>query len=484
MNFKTATNALLLGVMCSLVSCLGDDEQYVDYSQYNDVAIKDITFGTLTRTMHALDVNGKDSVYEKTFDASAYAIRVDNVQDSIYNDIDSLPKGTQLNSVALNITASNSAIVTVVGADGNYRALASSDTIDCTTKRKLRCFSANGEAYRDYVLTLVTHDQEPDSLQWGVPTVVSEVAQMKNMKLYAVGNRMFATGMVNGSLAVCTTTTSGAQQWEPMASVPEVNGDYTIVTDKQTLYLLDEQAHKLHTTTDALQWTTYSGAQIAELKHIVAALQGTVYGISNDADILSATSDYNTWTAELVDDSPYKYLGGNVKEERAKYLPTENFAACVKEMRFNKGVYNIIFAGERKLVYKDQQGNDSIVRDMTFWNCEKDTKSSAKGSWGYVARDKNKRYDLPVLSNLSLATYNNNIVATGAETDTYGDQRYENVFNSIDNGLTWKTNGLLTMPQLVIEGEVSMATDNENHVWIARSATGEVWRGYINKLVW
>ena len=94
----------------------------------------------------------------------------------------------------------------------------------------------------------------------------------------------------------------------------------------------------------------------------------------------------------------------------------------------------------------------------------------------YQAFEERNKYALQKLSNLSVIQYADVLVAFGG--------KYDKIYASADNGITWKENDKFKMPTGFSADAASIVTDDKGYVWIVCTGSGQVWKGRINQLGW
>ena len=85
---------------------------------------------------------------------------------------------------------------------------------------------------------------------------------------------------------------------------------------------------------------------------------------------------------------------------------------------------------------------------------------------------------MPGLKGLTLLRYDDTVLAFGGD--------YSKIYQSRDNGITWKENDTYQMPEDFDKSTtgVLVRVDSDNFIWLYCSGTGQVWRGRLNRLGW
>ena len=91
------------------------------------------------------------------------------------------------------------------------------------------------------------------------------------------------------------------------------------------------------------------------------------------------------------------------------------------------------------------------------------------------------------MQDISLWRYDGAILALGgAGIGGSTVSAYSKLYQSRDNGITWKENATYVMPTDFDSSAtaVTVAVDEQNYIWLFAAGTGQVWRGRLNRLGW
>lgn len=137
-----------------LTSCLNDKDDSTS-TAYSDVAITGFTLGSLNRYTHITSTStGNDSIIKTTISGSTYKMTIDQLNRRIYN-VSELPMGTDVAHVVSTVTTKNGGLLALQSAiSDSLKWFSSTDSVDYTTPRTLRVYSADGTSQRDYVVEL------------------------------------------------------------------------------------------------------------------------------------------------------------------------------------------------------------------------------------------------------------------------------------------------------------------------------------------
>ena len=87
-----------------------------------------------------------------------------------------------------------------------------------------------------------------------------------------------------------------------------------------------------------------------------------------------------------------------------------------------------------------------------------------------------------------MVKYDDGILAFGGEgIGGWDEPAFTMIYQSRDNGLTWKYNPYYYFPDEfdnIYTTKVTPKVDKENFLWLYCEGSGQVWRGRLNKLGW
>jgi hypothetical protein len=111
---------------------------------------------------------------------------------------------------------------------------------------------------------------------------------------------------------------------------------------------------------------------------------------------------------------------------------------------------------------------------------EYDLQGLLEDKWVYMERTDDNLLGLPQLKNLILLAYDDGVLAFGE-----ADNQFSPIYQSRDNGITWKKNTRYRLPDQ-FKGNVASfaATTDGKEIWLVSGGTGEVWQGHLNRLAW
>lgn len=190
-----------------------------------------------------------------------------------------------------------------------------------------------------------------------------------------------------------------------------------------------------------VQWTQMpSGTPLPETHHA-----GWEFALSQDGPGIVASNDH--W-ATVVDEP--------VSSDDSQLLPTHNISSTCWNLR--KGIVYALMIGDSDLM------DDAAV----VWRRLIDSDQSTE--WTYLTRDEDNRYYLPKGRSYWLLPF---VEGSVLAIDGTGK-----IYQSRDQGITWKTTSLLVSPVSAVS---AAAVDADGGLWLAESGTGAVWYGKLTE---
>lgn len=451
---KTLVNiACILLATAGLTACLGADDDDTVY--YNDAAITAFSLGTLNRTMHTTSTAGEDSTYTTTVTGSSYTFSIDQANRLVFNT-DSLPLGTDATKVVCTISTKNSGVVVFKNVDSDtLKYYTSTDSLDFSQPREVRVYATDGQSYQAYTVKVNVHQQDGDAFGWTQMPDNSQLAALTGIKALTLGGRVFVFGS-DGETTVGFSTSDGSE-WTtltPNVNMPLVADAYRqTVASGDSLYMLNGGV--LLRTADGSQWDEIG--ETTAVTRLVGASKKELYGMTADGALMVSCDGGHAWQTETTDDS-------------AALLPSASVATACYPMSMADSTDYVIMAG-----------NSAAKTDAAVvWRkiAEYDSQSEP-GQWAYMEVPSN-RYALPQLDNLVLTPYDDGVLAFGTMNGNF-----TTVYQSRDNGITWKANKTYQLPDGFDTSvtRFSAASDGVN-IWLFGGKNGEVWRGRLNRLAW
>ena len=167
----------------------------------------------------------------------------------------------------------------------------------------------------------------------------------------------------------------------------------------------------------------------------------------------------------------------------ADLLPTRDLSLISYPMTNTDSVDYVLLIGNREV---NEQNNESIA--MVWRKVVDYSKQAPQARWTYMDRNaKSDSLALPRMENLTMVKYDDGILAFGGMGLGGFDQLpYYTIYQSRDNGITWKYNPIYDYPEGFdhYADNVRAVVDDDNFLWLYCEGSGQVWRGRLNKLGW
>ena len=448
------------GLALGLTSCFKD--KTTDFSGYNKCAITAISLKDLEWTDTVPDQYGADSLVTHKITGTNYPFTIDQVNGLIYN-VDSLPMGTPVKKILLNVTSDGNAVYQRSSTDDAYYYL-SSDTIDFTHPVKAMVVSMSNNYSKNYTISLNVHKQHADSTKWNVQREAWAGKELKAPRAVKYGVRVAVYGKKDGKLMV-TTAYAGSHDFSTPVEVEGVssNASYdNIVYFQNALYMLDKNA--LYVSDDAVNWTQMQTN--TPISHLMGCNTNEIFGVYDDSFITSA--DANAWNKEYT--------------EYPEFIPDSNIYSITTSYSTNLDLERTVTFGQLK------ESTDTIA---TAWFRDNGYQENYSNLWGYTYISRDNNYALPNLDNLVVMLYKDYLIAIGNNCRNKGYKRaLDYVYVSKDWGLTWKGqkdekfDTYLKLPSSLYRNDKEFAAyvDNDYNLWILFAESGDMWYGYLNKM--
>ena len=453
MKLKVLNIIFSLFIMaCGISSCL--DSDVTEYEFSSDASITAFSIADSIVTAYPAVVNGKDTTLTFGVVGAEYPFVINQKEGLIYNP-DSLPFGTDVRKVVVDITADTKGIYIVAEKDSLWE---STDSLNFEKPIQFKVMSEIGAFGRNYTAKINVHQQDPDSLTWSNIESNFNKSIQKQKAVYANKNiYVFAADEAGISM---TQTTDGSVWSELTQTNLPAGANYTSVMSwGDQFYMLVDQ--ELYTSMDGLNWSKVETAQRFSL--LLANIHNTytqkMVGIDTDNYYLES-EDGITWTRT---------------EEMPAEFPKSDFASVSFALNTNAKISKIILLG-----------NNDLATDTTttIW-----TQLSTEDYWTELTLE-NSRNACPKLENQGLIHYNNELYTFGGFGQFKGTlEPFSHFYVSVDDGISWEAiTAKFMFPAAfndlyeATSGNYSYVVDDQQYIWVMWSQTGEVWRGRLNKL--
>lgn len=227
---------------------------------------------------------------------------------------------------------------------------------------------------------------------------------------------------------------------------------YNNTLQKFRAYQVSVNQHQVDT--DRILWEQMTTEDVqSETNQVIINLDGSfigfgtkeAYALSQDGQLMVSTDGGETWTPDNIDDDP-------------AMLPTDNIAFV-----------SVPFAANDSTDYQLMVGTTpNYPKGCVVWRKIAEYASgSAPSKWVLLPVENYNTYALPWLEHINLLSYNGLILAIGNDGKIY---------QSRDQGLTWKVTSTYTLPEGLVSNDLSAWTDGD-YIWLVGNDTGEAWRG-------
>ena len=209
----------------------------------------------------------------------------------------------------------------------------------------------------------------------------------------------------------------------------------------------------------------------AGIKQLLGGSTTEKYALSTDNKLMVSRDNGATWQEDVVKDD-------------AGMLPTRDLSLISYPMTKTDSVDYVLLIGNREVNEQNSEATAMVWRKVVDYS-----KQAPQAAWTYMERNaKSDSLALPRMKNLTMVKYDDGILAFGAEgIGGWDEPPYAMIYQSRDNGITWKYNSKYNFPdgfENLLTTNVTAVVDNDNFLWLYCEGSGQVWRGRLNKLGW
>lgn len=270
---------MLLGVFACMFGFSACNE-----SSDDDIVDNSSEFAVMVKSF---SLQADDSILEN-LDSVFFSIDLDRA--TVFN-ADSLPRGTRVDSLHVNITFStvSKAEITMPGSteqDTVVDYLTNAGTaIDFSRGYvTLHLESSNGQANRDYRIYVNVHNMAPDSLCWGSAAFSdypTDMAAPTAMKAVDFGGKAICFATDGSRTTRAISANSDISDWavEPV-ELPAGLDIATVTVGPSALFALDKSSTLYTSADEGLTWTSTGSA----MTHIYGAYGSSLLGNRREAD--------------------------------------------------------------------------------------------------------------------------------------------------------------------------------------------------------
>ena len=439
---------------CIATSCLDGDVTEYEYS--SDSSITGFSIVDSIVTQYAAVVDGKDTTISTTVIGTDYPFTIDQNKKSIYN-ADSLPLGTDVSKVVVNITADTYGIYIVAETDSLWEE---GDSLSFEKPIQFRVASELGTLGQIYTASINVHQQDPDLLVW--KKVESNFSSdIKKQKAVYFNNKILVYTEQASQVALTQANIDeNSLVWTELENIDiPVKADYSsVMAWGEQLYILAE--NELYTSANGLNWEKVGTNQS------FCQLLGNIHTSNCQKIIAADTENQYIESKDGVNWTSYNEFPSN--------FPKLDVSFASYPLETNPAISRIVLLGS------DETASDTT---SVVWTQLCDEHSLAP------LTTEDESYLCPKLENPTMIYYDYKLYAFGGQGQDNGILTpFSQFYVSEDNGISWApATTKMTFPEEFEElyekanGEYSYIVDKDCFIWIIWSKTGEIWRGRINK---
>lgn len=188
----------------------------------------------------------------------------------------------------------------------------------------------------------------------------------------------------------------------------------------------------------------------AGLKSFIGAGRMEAYAYSKDNELMISRDEGKTWDPDLIDSD-------------ASLLPIEYFSFASSLLKTDaEDDYQLLVGANN-----DQQEACFVWRKI-----EEHSEYSMPAKWVYMPIEPYNRYYLPAAPDWTLVSFNDDVLAIGSL----------GLYCTRDGGITWKKDSRYLLPdEFNVFNNISVTTDDDDHLWLKDSDSERAWCGTFVK---
>lgn len=449
--------AMIVGVF---TSCLDSDDELV---LTPNVYLESFSINDIETEIPSKTESGKDTTIIKKVYGDSYLFAIDHLNGLVYN-VDSLPKGTDVTRVTVNLT--------LVGGYATYlqgetvKAYSSTDSIDFTSPVRFTLYANDREHAKNYRVCLNVHQADMDSLVWTrIEDNNFHGGRMTAEKMVQLHDHLMVYGEMDGKPTVMAGKLADdfnfAQKEWPLKGI-EGTVDYSsIVAYENVVYLLADG--KLYSSINSVDWTAESSERT--FTSMVGIADGKLY--LNEGGVLVACDPEERSASDRVEQLTHDW---EVVQAVDESLFPVNPWVVEEPLATNPLVKRTTLVG----VPRGYAG-----KYATVWS-----KLSIESEWTCYPEIPGNGLACPLLERLTVISYDRQLYAFGGSDNEGTLLPFEAVFASTDGGITWwKQDAEVGLPEELkgYDEPFACVVDTADNIWILCS-DGRMFRGNIGRL--
>ncbi|MBR7031474.1 MAG: hypothetical protein IKI06_09615 [Prevotella sp.] len=160
------TLCLMLSIVLSLTSCLKGNDEEIDVSQYDDMAITSFTLSAVNKYTTITTSDSTKTVSKTTLNSGLPVFSIDQYKHQIFNNVP-LAAECDLKHVLVTITTKRNGQVGIKSliSDSVFTYMYT-DSIDFSQPREFRVYALNGSGFRAYQVTINQKSSTASEKQW------------------------------------------------------------------------------------------------------------------------------------------------------------------------------------------------------------------------------------------------------------------------------------------------------------------------------
>ena len=160
------TLCLMLSVVLSLTSCLKGNDEEIDISEYDDMAITSFTLTAVNKYITTTSSDGTKTVSKTTLNSGLPVFNIDQYNHKIFNNVP-LAAECDIKHVLLTVGTKRNGQVGIKSlTSDSVFTFVYTDSIDFSQPREFRVYALNGSGFRAYQVTVNKENSEVSEKQW------------------------------------------------------------------------------------------------------------------------------------------------------------------------------------------------------------------------------------------------------------------------------------------------------------------------------